>query len=399
MRRRLGLGLLLLGLWGHPALAQAPATPPLAPRQGIWLTNIDSNVLYDPAALPTALTELSQDGFTTLYPTVWNGGYTLWPSAIATQRLGQSQDPKLQNRDLLAELIPVARRQGQQVVAWFEFGLMAPADAPWLRRRSDWLLQDRRGNVIWLDGQERRVWLNPLHPGVQQLIGDLLVELARRYDLDGIQLDDHFGYPVLFGYDPLTLARWRTDTGAATDAPPPLAIDPAWIRWRADRITQWLGQLRRQLAAVRPGLRLSVSPNPQGFSYNQFLADWRTWVEQGLVDDLVLQVYRRDLDSFQRELQQPELLQARQRIPVSIGLLAGLRNQPMPNPLLSSQWQLAQQQGYSGVSLFFYESWRERRAEGLTVPTLPSATPDGVQQQPPEALRSRTTVDQGGARQ
>ncbi len=398
MLRRLSLGLLLLGLWGRPAQAQPP-TSPLVPQLGVWLTNIDSNVLYDPGALQPALEQLGQAGFTTLYPTVWNSGYTLWPSAIAARQLGQRQDPKLQGRDLLAELVTPARRKGLQVVAWFEFGLMAPAGAPWIKRHPDWLLQDRRGNSIWMEGAEPRVWLNPLHPEVQQLIEDLLVELAQRYDLDGIQLDDHFGYPSLFGYDALTLARWRRDTGADPQAAPPGAFEPAWIRWRADQLTRWLGRLRQRLLAARPGLRLSVSPNPQSFSYNQYLADWQTWVEQGLVDDLVVQVYRRDMDSFQRELQQPELVQARQRIPVSIGLLSGLRNQPMPTALLSRQWQAARQQGFSGVSLFFYESWLERRREGLTAPGLlpPAASP--VQQQSPEALQSRTTVDQGGMAQ
>lgn len=55
--------------------------------RGVWLTNVDSNVLYDPVQLKTAIADLKSTNFNTLYPTVWNDGHTLYPSAVAQQWL------------------------------------------------------------------------------------------------------------------------------------------------------------------------------------------------------------------------------------------------------------------------------------------------------------------------
>ena len=44
--------------------------------RGVWLTNIDSNVLFERDRLSAALERLHQLNFNTVYPTVWNWGYT-----------------------------------------------------------------------------------------------------------------------------------------------------------------------------------------------------------------------------------------------------------------------------------------------------------------------------------
>lgn len=49
---------------------------------------------------------------------------------------------------------------------------------------------------------------------------------------------------------------------------------------------------------VKPNMKISLSPNSHRFSYKYYLQDWNTWVKTGLVDELVLQVYRNDKNSF-----------------------------------------------------------------------------------------------------
>jgi len=339
-----------------------------APLRGVWLTNIDSAVLYDPQNLTQALERLEELGVNTLYPTVWNGGYTLYPSPTGKTWLGKPQLPELEGRDFLAELIPQAKARNQRVIAWFELGLMTPAEAPWLKNRRDWLTQTATGETIWLEGKTLpRVWLNPLHPEVQRLMTEILVDLATRYDLDGIQLDDHFGYPAEMGYDPLTVAQFQADHGGENPPLPP-ALDPqqdcvsqnrswqAWVDWRADRLTEFTETLVKTLRRSKPGLIISVSPNPQTFSKNCFLLDWQAWQKRGLIDELALQVYRRDFGAFQRELLKPEVQRVKEEIPVLVGVLAGLKGAPMPLADLEAQVRWAQNQGFSGVSFFFYES-------------------------------------------
>ena len=324
--------------------------------RGVWLTNIDSDVLFSVENTQNAIASLAALNFNTLYPTVWNWGYTLYPSEVAQSVTGIALDPEpgLQNRDILQEIIKQGQEQGMAVIPWFEFGFMAPADSELAKRHPEWLVQREDGSTIWLEGKtHERVWLNPLHPGVQQFITDLIVELVSNYDVDGIQVDDHFGYPSEFGYDPYTVALYQTEH--LGNNPPENYKDPEWIRWRADKITAYMEDLFSAIKQANPDAIVSVSPNPYKFSLNSYLMDWHKWERKGLVEELVVQVYRSNQNSFITELSQPEILAAQQRIPVSVGILSGLKGRSVLLGQIKQQVKAARDRNF-GVAFFFYES-------------------------------------------
>ncbi|MBE9174873.1 family 10 glycosylhydrolase [Synechocystis salina LEGE 06155] len=382
--RWLGLLLALFVVVATVCFGQnSPAFPPKI--RGVWLTNVDSNVLYDPTQLKTAIADLKNTNFNTLYPTVWNDGHTLYPSAVAQQWLGQNQDDKLGDRDMLAEVINLGKEKSFRVIPWFEFGFMAPAESEWLKNHPHWLTANAQGETVWLEGGIiPRVWLNPLHPEVQQLITALLVDLVRRYDVDGIQLDDHFGYPYNFGYDPITIELYRQETGKEPPPPPELNLNQncvssnpvwqQWTDWRSAKISRYVQNLVPILKAIKPDLVISISPNPQTFSKNCFLLDWQTWQQAGVVDELVLQIYREKQESFTGELQQSLVQQTKVEIPVVVGILSGLKNRPIPPQRIQQQVQWVDDQGFAGTAFFFYESLWNLEAET-------SPNPFGLRQQ------------------
>jgi uncharacterized lipoprotein YddW (UPF0748 family) len=329
------------------------------PREirGVWLTNIDSDVLFSRQKTKDAIATLADFNFNTVYPTVWNWGYTLYPSSVAEKVTGYSLDPTegLQKRDILEEIIKQAHKREIAVIPWFEFGFMAPADSELAKRHPDWLTQQRDGSTIWWEGKvHQRVWLNPLHPEVQEFITSLIKELVSNYDIDGIQLDDHFGFPAEFGYDDLTIKLYQEEHEGKL--PPEDSEDEEWIRWRADKITSYLEELFHTVKESNSKVIFSLSPNPYEFSLNSFLADWRTWEQKGLIEELVIQVYRSDKDSFLAELKQPEVIAASKHIPVGIGILSGLKGRPVPFSTIKEQVEISRDRGMSGVSFFFYES-------------------------------------------
>ena len=59
------------------------------PLRGVWLTNIDSEILFDSLKTKEALLKLKNAGFNTVYPVVWNDGYTLYPSDLMVQIFGE----------------------------------------------------------------------------------------------------------------------------------------------------------------------------------------------------------------------------------------------------------------------------------------------------------------------
>lgn len=364
--------LLGLFLFLTPAIhKKALSFTPSSEIRGVWLTNIDSEVLFSQKALSDSLNTLKRLNFNTLYPTVWNWGYTLYPSKVAEKVIGIKIDPTegLQKRDILKEIIKQSHNKNIAVIPWFEFGFMAPADSQLAKRHPEWLTKRENGDIIWWEGNtHQRVWLNPLKPEVQQFITDLVTEIVANYDIDGIQFDDHFGYPADFGYDDYTVKLYQQEHNGKM--PPKLngKINPVqnckvpsaewveWTEWRSQKITNYMKDLFTNIKAKNPQVIVSVSPNPQTFSKNCYLLDWEKWERMGLIEELVIQVYRDNMESFQRELNQPELKTASQHIPVAIGVLTGLKGKPTPLSRIENQVTYTRQQKYAGVSFFFYES-------------------------------------------
>ncbi|MEM1367358.1 MAG: glycoside hydrolase family 10 protein [Cyanobacteria bacterium P01_H01_bin.15] len=347
----------LLSLWLCLAVGPIGARNRISELRGVWLTNVDSPVLFDATRTRNALDALSDLNFNTVYPTVWNWGHTLYPSQVAQAVTGLALDPEpgLQNRDVLAEICDRAREKNLSVIPWFEFGFMAPAYSELAKRHPEWLTQRADGSTVWLEGgQHERVWLNPIMPQVQDFLTALLVEIVERYDIDGIQVDDHFGYPSDFGYDSFTVDLYQAEHNG--QAPPEDPKDDAWIDWRAAKISDYVVNLRQTLKSLDPTLVVSVSPNPQPFSRESYLLDWATWLERGLIDELVIQVYRDSQERFEYELSDTSAMAAQKKIPVSIGILTGLKNQTVPSKRIRKQVKIAREQNYAGVSFFFYES-------------------------------------------
>ncbi|MGB5967330.1 MAG: glycoside hydrolase family 10 protein [Spirulinaceae cyanobacterium] len=342
----------------------------LAPQRelrGVWLTNIDSEVLFSARKLRQSLKRLARLNFNTVYPTVWTRGHTLYPSKVAESVLGISLDPEpgLQKRDILEEIVEQGHREGLTVIPWFEFGFVVPSDSPIIQLHPDWLTNRQDGGqTVYRKGQEI-VWLNPFHPQVQQFMTVIFAEIVANYDIDGIQFDDNFGVPVDMGYDPYTLALYRSQHQG--NSPPANFRDPEWMRWRSNQLTELVTQLFHTIKALKPKCLIGLSPNSQHYSYNNYLQDWQTWQERGLIDELILQVYWDDLERFRAELQLPEVKAASQKIPVGIGILTGLKKRFVPMSQVQAQVKIVRQEDLAGVAFFFYETLagRDRQLKEL----------------------------------
>lgn len=338
---------------GSSSELAAIAQQPQQEIRGVWMTSNDMHILRDRAKLQEAVSQLKQLNFNTLYPVVWNAGYALYPSAVAQQAGIQPFVYKgSDGQDMLADLIAQAHAQGLLVIPWFEFGFMAPPTSELATQRASWLTQRRDGSQTSMSDAGEVVWLNPFRPEVQKFITDLVLEIVTQYDVDGIQFDDHTSLPNDFGYDPYTIALYTRET---KKAPPPNPFDQAWMRWRANKITTFMVQLNQAVKARKPKAIFSLSPNYYDFAYKMHLQDWLGWLRKNVIDELVVQVYRPDLQSFQDQIVRPEIQEAQQKVPTGIGILTGLRNKPVSMALIQAQVQAARDRGL-GVSFFYYES-------------------------------------------
>ena len=361
-RRKRLLGKRLLAALGASTLGMASLLGCAAAwgqsrRVGVWLTNSPSPLYYDNARIDQAVGELAEAGFNTLYPNVWSRGATFHRSAFAPiePALAQSQANSGGGKalDPICRMTAAAHRRGMQVIPWFEYGLMEPADAAVVQQHPDWILQASDGSSSVSMHGKAMVWLNPAHPGVRQRLIGLIGEIVQRCSVDGIQLDDHFAWPVDLGYDPYTRALYRKDTG---NDPPLNVSDRAWMTWRRHRLTELLRELRQVLKSKGTGRAyVSLSPGPFRFAYNKWLQDWELWSLGGLIDELVVQNYAYSVAGFAKDLQQPALVKASGwGIPVEIGILAGFGGRTTPMDDLSQRVQIANAKGH-GVIYFYWE--------------------------------------------
>lgn len=239
-----------------------------------------------------------------------------------------------------------------KVVPWFEYGLMEPADAAVVQQHPEWVLSRRNGDsVIKMHGKEM-VWLNPAHPQVRERFIGLVVEVMKRCRMDGLQLDDHFAWPVELGYDTYTSALYAAETGFE---PPRDHTNRYWMTWRRRKLTGLLRELRTRLKKESLPVRISLSPGPFRFAYNHWLQDWELWAVGQLIDDLVVQNYAYSLRGYAKDLDQPALRKAREwGIPIQIGVLAGFGKRTTSMAVLKEKVQLANERGY-GVIYFYWE--------------------------------------------
>jgi uncharacterized lipoprotein YddW (UPF0748 family) len=341
-------------------LISAIAQQPRQEIRGVWMTTNDKDILRDRSKVADAVRKLKQLNFNTIYPVVWNSGYVMYPSPVAQRRNIQPFVYRgLEGQDMLADLMAQSHRQGLLVIPWFEFGFMAPTTSELALNNPKWLTEKQDGSQTSNSAGGEVVWLNPFHPEVQQFITELVLEVVTKYNADGIQFDDHMSLPSEFGYDPYTVALYTKET---TKAPPTDFQDPDWVAWRANKITAFMSQLNQAVKAVKPNAIFSISPNYYEFAYKKHLQDWLNWVRLDIADELIVQVYRPDLESFISKINRPEMQEAQEIIPTGVGIMAGLRNRPVAIEQIESQVRAVQEYGL-GAAFFYYESLWELTPE------------------------------------
>lgn len=317
------------------------------------MTSNDMGTLRNREKLQIAVDQLSQANFNTIYPVVWNGGYAYYPSKVTERRKFQSFTYRgFDGQDILDDLIQQAHARNLLVIPWFEFGFMTPLGSDLARQHPGWLTQQRDGSLTSISAAGEVAWLNPFHPDVQAFITELVMEVVTEYDIDGIQFDDHMSLPSQFGYDPYTISLYVKET---KKQPPANAQDAAWLKWRADKITDYMVSLKKEVSSKKPDAIFSVSPNYYDFAYKLQLQDWLAWVRKNVADEIIVQVYRPDLQSFLPQLSRAEILETQKKIPTAIAIMTGQRTKPVAMQLIESQAMAAKDRNL-GVAFFYYET-------------------------------------------
>ncbi|MBW4645134.1 MAG: family 10 glycosylhydrolase [Goleter apudmare HA4340-LM2] len=331
----------------------------LIETRGVWLTNTDSKVLQSKQRIVEAMDFLAETGFNVVFPVVWNKAVTLYPSPTMQQTFGVEIDPSFRGRDPLAEVVVEARRVGLKVIPWFEYGFASSYNLNGgllLQTKPEWAARDCNGKLLKKNGFE---WLNAFDPQVQAFLLNLVLEVVRNYDVDGIQGDDRFpALPCEGGYDQYTVARYRQQFN---QNPPQNPKAQQWLQWRADLLTDFLARLYQEVKAVNPNLLVSMSPSIYDWGLKEYLQDSATWLNRGIVDLIHPQIYRRDFRSYKcivNKLVAEQFTDA--TLPkLAPGILMKLGSYCIDPKYLVQVIECNRKRGIRGEVFFFYEGLRE----------------------------------------
>jgi uncharacterized lipoprotein YddW (UPF0748 family) len=145
----------------------------------------------------------------------------------------------------------------------------------------------------------RYKWMDPGEPAVRAHTLRVMLDVVKRYDVDGIHIDDYFyPYPEI-GPDsapipfPDSASYGRYVRGGGT-----LAVND----WRRENVNVLIRDIYRRTKALKPWVKVGISPfgiwrpgsPPEiaGFdSYDKLYADSRKWLREGWVDYFVPQLY------------------------------------------------------------------------------------------------------------
>ncbi len=364
--------------------------------RGVKLTNVDSQVLFSDAAIIEAMEFLAAAGFNAVLPVVQNGGYTIYPSAVMDHHFDRPIHPhaSFAGRDPLAVLIREAHKHGMEVYPWFEYGfatnysgLTGPATGGFiLQTYPDWAARHVNGDICKKNGFD---WMNGINENVQNFMLELVMEVVRNYDVDGVEFSDRMpAMPVECGYDTYTRELYKTFNGVY---PPTDPQNQSWKNWRANELTRFYKMVRDSVKGHDPELFVASSPNIYPWGLNEYLQDSRAWVKDGIIDHWVPQLYRYNRADYVFELNaawnQPINDAGREKL--IAGILMNVGSFIIPADSLRLYMQANRTRGVKGEAFFFYEGLRKNNNElGTLVKTefyqTPATIPgrNGVQRYP-----------------
>jgi len=212
-------------------------------------------------------------------------------SEYLTGTMGKPPEPFY---DPLAFAVEEAHKRGIELHAWFNpfrarlLTSKTPAASNHITKTRPQLVR-RYGESLWLDPGEREV---------QDYSLSVVMDVVKRYDVDGIHFDDYF-YPY----------QVRDGSGKYMDFPD----NPSWQRygaggklsrddWRRENVNRFVERVYRSIKSAKPWVKFGVSPfgiwrpkNPPQIAgldaYASLYADSRKWLVNGWVDYLVPQLY------------------------------------------------------------------------------------------------------------
>jgi uncharacterized lipoprotein YddW (UPF0748 family) len=158
------------------------------------------------------------------------------------------------------------------------------------------------------------MWMDPAEEAASQQTLDVILDVVRRYDIDGVHIDDYF-YPYPIEATPEVAGNQAALDGKAGKTELDFPDGPAWERylagggkldrasWRRDNVNRLIENIYQGIRREKSWVRFGISPfglgrpdrRPPGITgfsqYDKLYADAELWLQKGWLDYFTPQLY------------------------------------------------------------------------------------------------------------
>jgi uncharacterized lipoprotein YddW (UPF0748 family) len=358
------------------ASALSPNTGLVGEVRAMWIVR-DSMV--SPQKVRNAVALAKKYGFNTIFVQVRGRGDAFYDSRYEPRSEELSRQP--QDFDPLALAIEEGHKAGLEVHAWMNtFLVWSKSRRPYSARHivnqhPEWLVQDKKGRRSCTPRHDcEGGFLDPAIPGVREHTKNVFLDVASRYDVDGIHFD-YVRYPSCdYSFGPQTMAAFReymlgqltpndrvfADTKLRKNRLAYFYLYPKeWDTWRKGLISETVREISEAVHQMRPPAIVSaaVFPNYRVASGDKGQA-WRDWMRDGFLDAACPMTYNRSTEMVGAQVR--DALANSSDRPV----IPGVGAWQMSADSAIAKGRVMRQLGAGGINFFSYDGMtREGRTE------------------------------------
>ena len=378
------LALFVVSLAVPVAATSVQGAPPAT--RALWVTR---TTLNSPDSIARMVASAEAAGFNTLLVQVRGRGDAYYAGGVEPRASELASRPGF---DPLATTLTLAHAAGMQVHAWVAVNLVSsayslPGDRAHVVYRSPrWLLVPRaraaemrrvdvrspaylgrlarwtRANSADVEG----LYTSPLIPAAAAYTAEVIGSLVAAYPVDGVHLD-YVRFPSDdFDFSPAALQQFKDavrpaltsrerSAAEARERLDPLAYPnlfaDRWSDFRRSRLTALVKRIRTAVQAARPSVMVSAAVVPDAQqAFTARLQDWRTWIDQSLIDVLCPMAYTTEAAVFEQQVA------AARQLAAGLPVWAGIGAYRLTTAQTLTHIQAAGRLGTAGIILFSYDA-------------------------------------------
>jgi uncharacterized lipoprotein YddW (UPF0748 family) len=227
--------------------------------------------------------------------------------------------------DTLAYVVEQGHARGLKVQAWWSPGLIMTYGS--LRdKHPEW-------DIASVEGiPDDFHWANFSLPEVRQFVGDIVMEIATNYDVEGIALD-YIRYPAPPPYSPVDCAEF----------------------FSPDDVPATVQAVYQRLKAARPDVQLTGYGMGSQASAANTLQNWADWLAGEYVDQVIVSAYLGpdQNDRLQRDIDEWKTMPHHEQIAPSLSVVADFESKVSKTPdQLITQIEICRAGGFKNFAIF-----------------------------------------------